>query len=415
MKHISHPDWQKVINVILEKASSENRAELYEYEVYRILEILEIRTPKHTLITEESQIDRELLSRFGSSRVVLKIVSPEVAHKEKLGGVKVLHKDLDFIRYSYLAMMERFGTAGYKTEGALLTEFIDYSPELGNEVMIGFRESETFGPVISFSKGGSDAEHFAKHFSPPNLVLPPINADWARALLSSTEIHKKYEQEGKGDFMEQILNVKLKFSELSTAFSNFFPSDSSYTLKEFEINPFVFDKDHRMIALDGYAVFAKDEAPLSRPEVPKDSRQFTNIDAFFRPKGIAVVGVSSSDSLRPGNIIVSNLLRLKRQDVYCVNPKGGSAEIEKQDVPLYQSLQNLPAPVELVVVTVPAGAARAVVEEAVSISCKAILLIPGGFSETSHDKGPEEEILRLCREKDIRIMGPNCLGRRLCR
>ena len=96
--------------------------------------------------------------------------------------------------------------------------------------------------------------------------------------------------------------------------------------------------------------------------------------------------------------------------MYCVNPKGGSTEIEGQNVPLYQSLQNLPVPVELVVVTVPAGAARAVVEEAVSISCKAILLIPGGFSETSHDKGPEEEILRLCREKDIRIMGPNCLG-----
>ena len=100
--------------------------------------------------------------------------------------------------------------------------------------------------------------------------------------------------------MEQILDVKLKFSELSTSFSNFFPSDSSFTLREFEINPFVFDKDHRMIALDGYAVFAKDEESLSRPEIPKDSRQFTNMDAFFRPKGIAVVGVSSSDSLGRG-------------------------------------------------------------------------------------------------------------------
>ena len=46
--------------------------------------------------------------------------------------------------------------------------------------------------------------------------------------------------------MDQILDTILKFSELSTCFSRFFPSCSSenpFVLTEFEINPFVFDRD----------------------------------------------------------------------------------------------------------------------------------------------------------------------------
>ncbi len=406
-------EWKDKVSGILESAASKGRQELYEYEVYRILETLGIAVPRHIFIREESEITRQLLSSFGSTRIVLKVVSPQIAHKEKLGGVKVLHKDLDFIRYSFSRMISLFTKEGFPVEGALLTEHIEYSPELGNEVMIGFRESETFGPVISFSKGGSDAEHFAANFSPPNLILPPVSPEWAKALLWSTEIRKKYDQENKQEYMDQILDTILKFSRLSTEFSSFFSekdAPGAHVLKEFEINPFVFDRDRRMIALDGYACFGKTESAVPEEEPGKDSLFFTNMGAFFTPKGIAVVGVSASEQDRPGNIITANLLKLNRQDVYCINPKGGNTVIHNQVVHLYTSLLNLPAPVELVVVTVPASAAKAVVEEAVAISCRAILLIPGGFSETSRNRGPEEEILRLCRDKNIRIMGPNCLG-----
>jgi len=410
MALINNRSWKQDVEKILREAERAGRKELFEHEVYRILEALEIRVPRYRLITREEEITRDLLSDFGSSRVVLKVVSPEVAHKEKLGGVRMLHKDPDFIRYSFTAMTVLFREKGFPVEGALLVECVDYSPELGNEVMIGFRESETFGPVISFSKGGSDAEHFASHFSPPNLVLPPISADWAKALLSSTEIHKKYLQEGKQDYIDQIIDLKLKFSELSTAFSGFFPGSCNLILKEFEINPFVFNHDHKLIALDGYAVFDTRLEEPQGPEPARDDPSFRNLEAFFRPRGIAVVGVSSSDAARPGNIIAANLLKLGRQDVFCVNPRGGSVRLEGQDIPLRLSLRELPVTPDLVVVTVPAAAAVAVVREAAELPCRAILLIPGGFSETSHDRGPEEEILRLCREKDIRIMGPNCLG-----
>ena len=410
MSSITKSEWKESVVTVLEEAASAGRKELYEHEVYRILQALELNTPRHYVVSEESQIDRRLLSCFGSDRVVLKVISPGAAHKQKLGGVQVLHKECEFVRYSYNRMIQSFRERGYPVEGALIIEFIDYSPELGNETMIGFRESETFGPVISFTKGGSDAEHFAAHFSPPNLVLPPLTPEWARALLSSTEIHKKFRQEGKDEYVEQILEVKLKLSELATAFSSFFPSDSDMVIQEFEINPFVFDRDGRMIALDGYGVFDRTYERGRQTEAEPDSPAERNLEAFFRPDGVAVVGVSATDSTRPGNIIASNLVRLEREDIYCLNPRGGSVTIEGREMPLYKALSELPVNPELVIVAVPAAAAPGVVEAAAALPCRAILLIPGGFSESSLDRRPEEAMLALCREKDIRIMGPNCLG-----
>jgi 3-hydroxypropionyl-CoA synthetase (ADP-forming) len=410
VSNITNPDWKHTVETILQKAADTGRGELYEHEVYKILEVLDLRTPRHYLITEAAEISRELLSSFGSSRVVMKVVSPALAHKANAGGVRILHKDLDFVRYSCTSMIQDFRQREIPVEGVLLAEYIDYSPELGNETLIGFRESETFGPVISFSKGGSDAEHFAAHFSPPNLVLPPLSPEWARALLSSTEIHKKFLTDGKQEYIEQILDTKLKFSELATAFSNFFPTGSHHVITEFEINPFVFDRDGQMIALDGYAVFAEADLSAAEEEASQDSVAFRNLEAFFKPEGVAVVGVSATDQSRPGNIIASNLLRLERDDIYCVNPRGGAVNLEGQELLLFRSLKELPQKAELVIVTVPAAAAVEVVRDAAAAGCRAVLLIPGGFSETSHDRGPEEEMLSLCREKGIRIMGPNCLG-----
>ena len=394
------------IEKLLDRVWNEDRRQLYEHEVYEILELLELRTPVHKKISSEDEITRDVLAEFGSSRIVIKIISGAVAHKQKLGGVKVLYKDLDFVKYSVRNMIETFRDRDIEVEGVLLVEFVEYSPELGNEALIGFQESGVFGPVLSFSKGGSDAELFAKHFSAPNLLLPPVTQEWAGALLASTEIHNKYIQEGKPDYIDKILDVKIKFGELAISFSNFFCSDSKYSFKEFEINPFVFNPDDNLIALDGYAVIDK-KADIGCQD-PKPDK--STLSSFFRPAGVAVVGVSSSDSLSPGSVIAENIIKLGRDDLYCVNPKGGEIEIYGKKVKLYENLSSLPQICELVIVTVPAEVSLGVVKEAASLKCRTILLIPGGFSESGHNEGLEEEIKRIAAKAGIRVMGPNCLG-----
>ncbi|MBI9104546.1 MAG: acetate--CoA ligase family protein [Spirochaetales bacterium] len=398
--------WQEKIEGVLERAFKEGRRQLHEYEVYSILTFMGIRVPVYKKIELEEEITRDLLSFFGSSRLVLKVISSKIAHKQKLGGVKILHKDLDFVRYSFRRMVEDFQKQDIPVEGILLVDFVEYSPSLGNEILLGFQESEVFGPVLSFSKGGADAELFASRFSPPNLLLPPISAEWAGALLSSTEIHNKYIQEGKTDYLDKIVKLKLKMSDLSVSFSRFFNSPSRYYFKEFEINPFVFNPDGNLIALDGYAVF--DEKKENMAAISPLKKR--SIAPFFHPDGISIVGVSSSDPDKAGNIIASNLFKLGRKDVFCINFRGGEVEIGGSVRPLYSDLDSVPIDSELVIITVPAEATLSVVRQAAETGCRALLIIPGGFNETGGNEGLEDEIGKIARESGIRIMGPNCLG-----
>ena len=399
--------WLQEVEEVLERVWGEGRKQLYEHEVYEILGSLGLRTPAHAFIRREDDITRNVLSGLGSGKIVLKAASPSVAHKQKAGGVKVVYRDLDFVRYSFREMKSSFERRGMGVEGILLVEYIDYSKDLGNENLIGFRESDTFGPVISFSKGGTDAEHFAQNFSAPNILLCPINFEWASALQASTKIQKKYLDEGKTGYINKIVDAEVKLSSLAVRFSNFFPGGGRFAIKEFEVNPFVFDDDGNYIAIDGYASFGlKDPGGIDLGIPPKET-----LKPLFEPRGIAVVGVSNSDGSKSGNIILKNLLEMGRDDVYGVNFRGGfAAGGGDPPFPLKRSVLEIEAGVDLAVVTVPADSTIPVVEECAKKGVKAVILISGGFSEVTKNRELEERILAIARAGSMRVMGPNCIG-----
>lgn len=393
------------IESIIGGAAEKRRKMLFEHEVYAILQAVDIPVPVYTLISNFEDFTQEFLGLYSSPRIVLKAVVDGMAHKKKAGAVCIVHKDLDFIRYSCEQMKLRLADQGCRMEGILLVEWIDYSQDLGNEVMLGFRESDAFGPVISFSKGGIDAEHFAKHFSPPNLILAPINRKWAEALLYSTSIQEKYVDQGHPHYTDKIIEVGLKFSALATAFSNFFDTGSRFVLHEFEVNPFVFDPYGNFIALDGYGVFEQ-RKEKARPLVIESK---PSIAPFFNPEGIGVVGVSTVNKSSPGSIIADNLVKIGREDIYCINPKGGLTEYDGKSLHIYKTLESVDAPIDLVIIAVPAGFVLPTIEECARKDVKAIILIPGGFSETGDDV-LESQILAIAQKSGIRIIGPNCLG-----
>jgi acyl-CoA synthetase (NDP forming) len=398
--------WAQKIETILGNAHGEGREQLFEHEVYSILSHLGITTPTHSFVRHEEEITGETLSGFGSSRIVLKVVSRHITHKQKAGGVKAVHKDLDFVRYSFEKMKAAFGNQKIKIEGILLVEYIEYSKDLGNENLLGFRESEAFGPIISFSKGGSDAEHFATYFSAPNLILAPINRQWAEALQSSTKIQKKYLDEGKQDYISKIIDTEVKLSDLAIQFSSFFDMGSSFSMTEFEINPFVFDHDGNYIAIDGFATFRKKE----KKSVDTEVKPTETLRPFFEPNGIAVIGISLTDMTNAGNIILENLNTMKQKDVYGIGLREGLLKIGGRDVHIHASIREVEQPIDLAVIAVPAGATVPVVEECAAKNVRAIILIPGGFSEVHKNVEAEDRILSICSQHGIRLMGPNCLG-----
>jgi acetate---CoA ligase (ADP-forming) len=131
------------------------------------------------------------------------------------------------------------------------------------------------------------------------------------------------------------------------------------------------------------------------------------LDAFFNPKSIALVGASTKPHT-VGNDLLRNLLFTEfNGSVYPVNPKAQAV----LGVHAYPTIKNLPGPVDLAVVVVPAAAVLDVVRQAADTGVKAMVLLSAGFKESGGDGVALEQRLReAVREAGIPLIGPNCLG-----
>jgi acetyltransferase len=133
----------------------------------------------------------------------------------------------------------------------------------------------------------------------------------------------------------------------------------------------------------------------------------SKLDSIFAPKSIAVVGASK----RPGNAgndIFRNLLHAEfNGSVFPVNPKASNI----LGVACYNKLADIPGPVDLAVLIVPAAAILGVVDEAAAKGVKALVIISAGFKEVGHQGAElEAQLCERVRAAGIPLIGPNCLG-----
>ncbi len=406
------PEQCQIVDEILATAATSGRSHLFEHEVYRILQSLGLQVPTFLFLPSPEHLTGGMLCEFGTEHLILKVVSGDIPHKSRVGGVKKVVRDRERIRVRMRRMQEEilaqpcYAQHPPRIDGFLLTSYVEYSKDLGNEVLIGIKENRAFGPEISFSKGGTDAEHFAKHFSSPNVRLLPLAREDCRSLLGTTGIILKYIAENNLDYVDMIGDALFNLNLLITHYSSLNPLPPQYIFSEFEINPFVIDNERNLVAIDGLAHFLPADRRLDLLRGPNT----TGLDHTFRPQGIVVVGVSATDNSKTGNNIAKLLHDLGRRDLYLVNVKGGTAHISHRDFPLYTSLHDIPQPVDMVVVTVPAKLAPFVVEEAKAKGARSIVLIPGGFGEVAGGQSLEKQILDIVAGTGIRVIGPNCLG-----
>jgi acetyltransferase len=130
-------------------------------------------------------------------------------------------------------------------------------------------------------------------------------------------------------------------------------------------------------------------------------------NALFNPEGIVILG-ASSDQGKLGYAVARNLVEGGYPGaVHFVNPKGGSLFGR----PFHQSVFDVPDPVDLAVIIIPAPSAPQVIKDIGQRGIHAAIVTSGGFREIGK-KGAilEEEILALCREFNVRLIGPNCIG-----
>ncbi len=127
------------------------------------------------------------------------------------------------------------------------------------------------------------------------------------------------------------------------------------------------------------------------------------LDFFFNPKAIAVIGASRNRQ-KVGNVIFRNMLE-RHERVFPVNPKADEIE----GVKCYKSVLEIPCEIDLAVIAIPANFVPKALEECGEKGVKGVIIISGGFSEVGNIK-LEEEIKKIAKKYNIRIIGPNCVG-----
>lgn len=132
-----------------------------------------------------------------------------------------------------------------------------------------------------------------------------------------------------------------------------------------------------------------------------------DIERFFTPRSIAVIG-ASRNPIKLGYVLLDNLQRARyRGELYAVNPNPGRI----LGLPTYPSVLDLPETPDLAILTVPAAAVRDVLRECCEKGVRAVVIITAGFRETgSEGARAESELVELARRHGVRLVGPNSVG-----
>ncbi len=132
-----------------------------------------------------------------------------------------------------------------------------------------------------------------------------------------------------------------------------------------------------------------------------------SLNPFFSPRGVAVVGASSHPH-KLGYGVSRNITQSGYPGkVHFINPKGGHLFGHK----MIASIADIPDPVELAILVVPAPFAPETMRQCGERGIKAVILVSGGFRESGAEGAAlEAETLRIAQEYGIRMIGPNCIG-----
>ncbi|QGY42600.1 GNAT family N-acetyltransferase [Maribellus comscasis] len=132
------------------------------------------------------------------------------------------------------------------------------------------------------------------------------------------------------------------------------------------------------------------------------------LDSIFRPKRIALIGVSSNpDSV--GGITLRNLVGGGFNGVvYPVNPKREAVF----GIPCYPDVKSLPKVPDLAVIMTAAKFVPQLVRECGEVGIHGLIIMSAGFKESGEEGKVLEAQVKAEKAKfpDMRVIGPNCLG-----
>ena len=142
---------------------------------------------------------------------------------------------------------------------------------------------------------------------------------------------------------------------------------------------------------------------------------------LFYPRSIAVVGASKNTNYGAGSFIYgfNKFKYYEIGNIYPVNPKYAGQKLHGHTC--YASLKDLPESPDYIFCGLPAAKAPGLLQEAIEVDAKFMMLFTSGFGELGTAAGTalHDEVISILNSdankngkkgKRLRIIGPNCLG-----
>lgn len=236
-----------VINAVL----TAGREVLTETESKELLNAFRIPvTPTEVARTADDAV--AIAQRMGFP-VVIKINSPDIAHKSDVGGVMLNVRTAQQVRTIFADMTEEAARRAPDAtiDGVSLQRMV--VKRNGRELYVGMTTDELFGPVITFGAGGTMIEVIDDR----TVALPPLNLFLARRVIKrarSAAVLGEWRGMPKVQ-IEALEYLLLRVSEMICELPE---------LQQLDINPVIIDEDGAAV-VDARAVVRK---IVSTPDAP---------------------------------------------------------------------------------------------------------------------------------------------------
>jgi predicted CoA-binding protein len=182
----------------------------------------------------------------------------------------------------------------------------------------------------------------------------------------------------------------------------------------------VLPENHKMVEVfrdSGFEVRTRSAAGVIEVEFPTvlgaeagarfDEREriaaVAAVRSFLAPASVAVVGASRRP-LTVGRETLQNILAMGfAGPVYAVNSRAAAVD----GLPAYRSIADVPAPVDLAVIAVPAASVAGVARECAAKGVRALVVLSAGVAESgAAGVARQRDLLAMCRETGMRLVGP---------
>jgi succinyl-CoA synthetase alpha subunit/GNAT superfamily N-acetyltransferase len=145
----------------------------------------------------------------------------------------------------------------------------------------------------------------------------------------------------------------------------------------------------------------------ARVEERDHSAVVASLRPFFEPASVAVIGASRRRGSIGGELFRNILAADFAGAAYPVNRNGDPVA----GVRAYRAIDEIPDPVDLAVICLPAEQVIDAASAALGRGVRAVCVISAGFAETGiAGQARQERLLALVRAHGARLVGPNCLG-----